>query len=442
MKMFKMRKIVTVLLSIVMMLGLVACGGSGGGSSNGNGEKAVAAEVTGPITIEFWHVRGSGANGTHMDEMIKRFNQTNEYGITVVGTYMGSYDDCLSKGFTSIAAGNNPTMMIASSGGIEMLAGEGVLADMSPYLERDEFDTDNIIDSLQHYMYWDDEVLSLPYIISTPVFYYNKALWGGVGPTSLEDLVTKAEAITKANPSITGMGMTMDVSFIQRPILKSLGSEGILNAEGTGAGCLEDGNLAKFLNDWSQWIQGGFCMIPEITSTGTKMTQEFYQGKLAGMIYSTGSMVNIIDNCVTAGIDLGVSPMVGYGGYSASLGGGHMVVLESNHSPQEIAAAWEFMKFLLEDEQVAQNAVDTGYLPITKSSTDTELIQTLWADQPAFKTAFEQIENGTFNTRSTDTAEWNSQMTTAISYVIQDMSMTPKEAVEYLQTQERIIFGN
>lgn len=445
MKKVTMKKIASIFLSLIMVLGLAACGGgtkSEGSKKGAESEKASAEQVSGPITVEFWHVRGSGANGTHMDEMIKRFNETNEYGITVVGTYMGSYDDCLSKGFTSIAAGNNPTIMIASSGGIEMLAEEGVLADLSPYMERDEFNAENIIESMRHYMYWDDEVLSMPYMVSTPVFYYNKALWGDAAPATLEELVARAEAITKSQPSVKGLGMTMDVSFIQRPILKSLGSEGLLNDEGTGAGCLDDGNLVTFLTDWSKWIESGFCMMPEITSSGTKMTQEFYQGTLAGMIYSTGSMVNIMNNCETANIDLGVSPMVGYGGYTASLGGGHLVVLESNHSQQEIAAAWEFVKFLLQDEQVAQNAVDTGYLPTTYSSIQTEMIQALWAEKPAFKTAFDQVEYATFNTRSTDTAEWNSQMTTAVSYVIQDMSMTPQEAVEYLKTQERIIFGN
>ncbi|MCD8045494.1 MAG: extracellular solute-binding protein [Clostridiales bacterium] len=51
--------------------------------------------------------------------------------------------------------------------------------------------------------------------------------------------------------------------------------------------------------------------------------------------------------------------------------------MEENHSQQEIAAAWEFIKFLLEDEQVAENAADTGYLPITYSSTETDTIQEL-----------------------------------------------------------------
>ena len=90
---------------------------------------------------------------------------------------------------------------------------------------------------------------------------------------------------------------------------------------------------------------------------------------------------------------------------------------------------------------MAENAADTGYLPITYSSVETDVIKNLWAEHPGFKLAFEQVEYASYNTRSTYSSEWGTQMKTAVSYVIQDMSMTPKEAVEYLKTQEKIIFG-
>lgn len=439
----QLKRILAVLLAMVMLMSLVACNSKTNGEDSGkDGKKKSAEQVSGPITIEFWHTRGSGANGTHMSKVVDRFNETNEYGITVIATFMGSYDDCLSKGYTSLAAGNNPTIMIAGSGGIEMLAAEGVLADMSPYMERDEFNVNNIPEQLQHFMFWDDEVLSVPYTVSTPMFFYNKALWGTEAPTSIEDMTVKAAEVSKNNPGVYAFGTGIDAPFIQRPILKSLGSDGLLNKDATGAGCLEDGSMEKLLTDWSNWIKEGWCMAPDVTSSGTKMTQDFFQGKLASMFGSTGSMVNIMNNCKSAGIDLGVSQMIGYGGYTASVGGGHLVVLEKNHSQQEIAAAWEFMKFLYEDQQVAENAADTGYLPITYSSTETDIVKNLWAEYPGFELAFKQIEYATYNTRSTDSAEWNTQIGTAISYVIQDKSMSPKEAVDYLKTQEKIIFGN
>ena len=66
------RRIIALFISIVMVLGLVACGGTGESkTSKENEEKKSAEQVSGPITIEFWHVRGSGANGTNMTKMVE-----------------------------------------------------------------------------------------------------------------------------------------------------------------------------------------------------------------------------------------------------------------------------------------------------------------------------------------------------------------------------------
>ena len=123
-----------------------------------------------------------------------------------------------------------------------MLAQEGILADLTPYMERDNFDIDNIPKQLQSYMKWDDEILSTPYTVSTPVFYYNKALWGEEAPTSIEDLAEKAKQAVANNPGVKGFGTGIDVTFIQRPILQSMGSDGILSADGKAAG--KSGNKA------------------------------------------------------------------------------------------------------------------------------------------------------------------------------------------------------
>ena len=56
---------------------------------------AAADEVDG-TEITFWHSMG-GVNGQAIDELVKRFNEENELGITVVSEYQGEYDDALNK---------------------------------------------------------------------------------------------------------------------------------------------------------------------------------------------------------------------------------------------------------------------------------------------------------------------------------------------------------
>ena len=64
------------------------------------------------LTIEFWHA-GTGSVGTTIDDAIAEFNATigAEKGITVVGTYQGSYDETLAKTMNALAAGNYPALV-------------------------------------------------------------------------------------------------------------------------------------------------------------------------------------------------------------------------------------------------------------------------------------------------------------------------------------------
>ena len=93
------KKIMAGLLATTMTLGtLTGCGSSSTSSSktdNVEVEMAAANEVSG-TEITFWHSMG-GSVAKAMDELVDRFNEENEYGITVNAQYQGEYDDSLNK---------------------------------------------------------------------------------------------------------------------------------------------------------------------------------------------------------------------------------------------------------------------------------------------------------------------------------------------------------
>ena len=199
----------------------------------------------------------------------------------------------LSKTISSYGTNTAPTMVVIGAGGIEQLADAGALADMAAYIERDNWDYENIPETLRFYMqHYDGQFIEFPYLVSTAVIYYNKALFDKE-PESLEEWVSMAEEITKSNSGVYGMAMALDTGFIQRPILKSLGAPGLTNATGDGPATLDDGSLKTYLTDWKSWIDDGFCMPVTVTDFGSKMQNQFVQGKLASMVLSTANMNNI-----------------------------------------------------------------------------------------------------------------------------------------------------
>ena len=441
---FNWKAFIAAILCIVTVLSLCACGsGSGSASNAGNNGEAKdnvseAVTVEGPVTIEFWHTR-SGDHGNLLEEQIKRFNETNGLGITVVGTYQGGYYDVLSKVKTAYGTNTAPVLALVGAGGIEELAENGALKDMAPYVERDNWDVENIPESLRYYMnHFEGQVIEFPYLVSSAIVYYNKAYYTAE-PTSLENFVEMAKEITANNPGVVGMGFCLDTGFIQRPILRSMGAPGLTLPGGNEPALLDDGYLVTYMNDWKSWVDEGFCASVDAVDSASKMKNAFVAGKLAAYVASSYDLQQVMEDCKMSGIDLGVAKFVGYGGYCAPIGGGGIGILDTA-SAQETAAAWEFIKFLFEDQQVIENAVRTGYLPYTYSAGTNADMQAYWAENPLAKVAYDQLEYATYNEWSLYLEQWRDKIAAAFAFVITDQTMTPEQAISFLRTQAEAIF--
>ena len=131
------RKGLSLALALVMVLALGACSGGkdtpapapGPGESPAASPSSDAAPAapdypatpTEPVTIQYWH-GNSGVNEEHILSVVKEFNETNQYGITVEATYAGKYPEILSKTSTAIASGDAPHIIMMSSTGFPMMA--------------------------------------------------------------------------------------------------------------------------------------------------------------------------------------------------------------------------------------------------------------------------------------------------------------------------------
>ena len=396
--------------------------------------------VTEPITIEFWHTRGNGVNGENMTAMIDEFNATNEYGITVKGVFQGSATDLLSKVMASSTSGDNPVLTMVYSGSVEPLADAGLLVDMTGYMERDGFDINNIPEGLLYYACHEEgTVTSLPYVISSTLLFYNKNLVEKV-PSTIQELYAMAEEIYKEK-GIPGWGMIIgDTGQFMRPIMISLGANGLVTEDGMTADALETGEMLKVLADWRKGIDEGYIAQPDVTNETATMRNLFATGQLAMMPDSSGGMKNVMNLCAGNNTEMAVAPFVGYDGYCASINGGNLAMIGGSSTQQEQAAAWEFIKFLLSDENMVRLHKETGYLPATKSAAESAECQAFWEEFPGFKVAFNQLGYAKCNEWSLYGAEWKAKAKEAVQYVLITKEMTPEDAIEFLKGQVSVVF--
>ncbi len=422
-----MRKLFALLLAMVMMISLVPS----------------AMAQSEPIVIELWHTRGSGANAEAMTHQVKTFNETvgKEKGIQVVDTFQGNYADALAKYMNAVAAGEPPELVVLErAAGVPVMAEEGVLADLTPYVEASGMDMGNFAEILLGYSYDSEgKLISLPYIRSTPVLYYNKTMFDAAGltpPTTIDEMVEVGRKLFKKDEAtgetlVYGFELHNDPAWFLQNWLVQLGSN-MFSEDGLTVPALEDGTMLKIFTEWRAWVDEGWCAPFVSTNATDAMTELFLNNKLGMFYQSSGSMANLIKQTAAANIELGVAYMPTWDKAAAPTGGGNIAVIERGNSKEALDAAWEFMLFLMSDEQVAYNAIASGYLPVTKTSVETQAMKDHWAAYPQYKTPFEQLEIAQELPYSPYKSDVETAWRQVCSLLIQDRSIDAQQAVDMM----------
>lgn len=412
--------------------------------TKGEEKKETEAAKAEPITITLWHSRGAGAQLEEMQRVVKAFNESNDKGITVEEEYVGKNTEVYSKLATSIAAGDNCQIALLGFTTVGELAAEGVLADMAPLAERDGFDLDNLLPCFNPGLYFNDQLLALPYIRSVSVLYYNKDLFKEVGcetiPTDIHEFSDVLKQI-KEKTGKAGTSFYTQTDFIQGAWTKSINGIGDVSEDGLSPLSFDDGSLKEVAQWWLEGIEDGTITKYTSTEPADTILGSFYAGELAAIPYSCGNMATILKNCKESGVDVGVTQIPGFRGKAtSSTGGSNMVIVGANNSDAQIEASWEFLKFLLSDEQLVLNSINTGYVPVTYSAGQNQQMIDFWKDNETYKYAYDTLEVALETYPSPYVAAWQGTMKTMWDNVILDGSMTVDEGMEYLEGMKGTIF--
>ncbi len=437
------KRILSIMLILSLVYSLMACGAEKqNGSTNQEGSGVTGkspAYVEKPITIEFWHTMGSGTQSKYIEDAVKRFNENNEYGITVKATAMGDYTTLRTQLTTSLGAKNNPQVSIL--GMSDILASSGVLVDMKPYAERDDINLDAFYENVRTSMYYEEQLTAMPMLRSCTMYYYNADMFENSGyktaPKDIEELVRVGKDVASKN-NCYGFAMDLSPSFGQLALLDSLGAEGLIDTDKEGVSNLEDGTMLRLLKDWRSWCDEGWCWTPTVTNQTNTMYQMLYTKELASCFASSAAMTTLMENCETAGINLKAAAVPTYNGLGGVGGGGDISIIGANNNEQQIAAAWEFVKFLMSDEEVANRSKETGFLPTSDGAV--ALMEDYFEENPNMKAAYEARMVCQDPKGSIQLSEWQIQVNKAFSFVIQDKSMTAEEGIEYLKSMLSTVF--
>jgi len=121
---------------------------------------AMTAAASEAVTIEFWHSMG-GVNGTAMEYLVNKFNEENEYGITVNATYQGDYDDTINKLRSSQIGSFSADLVQIYDIGTNFMVNSGFIVPMQELIDTAGYDTSVLEENILAYYTVNDELYSM-----------------------------------------------------------------------------------------------------------------------------------------------------------------------------------------------------------------------------------------------------------------------------------------
>ena len=360
------------------------------------GASSASGEPSDDVTeITYWY-SWTGATQENNMELTELFNETvgKEKGIHVTAEYQGTYDELHQKLQAAYVANETPEVTVMEIGSIRTFAENGVLEPLDNYVAEAGVDMNDFYDGLMENCYVDEVCYGLPYLRSTPIMYCNNTLlneagWDYKDIKTWDDLKAAATAVHEK----TGKYGISQYSYIWtlEAFMIEHGTT-ILNEDETATN-LNSEEGKEIINFYKDMIDQGIVHAYN-SAESDKVTSDVQNESTAIWFGSTGSLKDNVAIADELGFELGTAFIpkdVTYGTPT----GGCCLIMTSNVTDEEKAAAWEFLEFMTETEQAIKSSIKTGYLPSRKSAGESETMQEYFKEMPLAKVALDQLEYAT-----------------------------------------------
>ena len=340
------------------------------------------ADVDWPVTLSVW-TSNTGNGGEFLTSAAAAFNASQSRFIVDL-SYAGSYSEVLAK-MAASKAGSRPDMFSADTeGAYTYYENAEIYVPIQKHIDEDAYNMDGVVQNLRSaYTNLEGEWQCMPLGNTVTGFFYNAELLqkAGVDPrtdlNSYQEILAACEKLKSAGVK-TPFFMHTSSGFYTFPMTSqgiqyvdnNNGKDGVPTRSLINEGACRDATIDffQFLKDSSS--KG--LMVPFGTTVADAQSA-FVNGECAIMC-SFISSFSTVNNQVNGKFEFGYheAPTItaGVPNVGQCVGGG-VLFLANNNNPVKEHGAWEFMQFLMKDENTSAFAQATGYLPTTQGGFET-----------------------------------------------------------------------
>ena len=392
----------------------------------------------------YFPVSVGGGPDALIDALCEEYHKENP-NVKVSPVYAGSYADTRTKVQAAIKGGNTPDLAIMFSIDLYSLLSMDAIADIDSFCttDADKEWLNGFYDGFMMNSRDGETTYGIPWQRSTIVLYYNKDAFEAAGldpeqpPKTWDELKEDAKKLTiTENGQTTQYGIQIPSDGYAYWMLQTFCVEqngfNLMNETGTET-YYDDERTAKGLEFWKSLADDG--SMPEGIVAWATTPSDFLEGKTAMMYHTTGNLTNVKNN---ASFNFGVAMLPANESYGSPTGGGNFYIFKGV-SEERQQAAFDFIKWMTDDERVAQWSIDTVYVATRPSDYDTERMQEYAKEFPYCLVARDQLEYGYAELSTYNQAEVQKAIDDAISYVMTDQQDVESALATAQQTADGIL---
>ncbi len=349
--------------------------------------------------IEWWHAMG-GALGQKVNQIASDFNASqSEYVIKPV--YKGTYPETMTSAVAAFRAKNQPAIVqVFEVGTASMMGAKKAVFPVYQLMEKtnEPFDPNSYLSTVTaYYTTSDGKMISLPFNSSTPVLYYNKALFKQAGiaqpPKTWKEMGAVSQKLldagVKCGFTTTWQSWTQIENFGARNNLPIATKNNGFDGADTSF-LFNQAPFVAHIQRMADWSKSGIFKYGGRQSDAMPL---FYTQECAMVMESSAGFAGIKENM--KGIDIGVSQLP-YDDTlvdkpANSIIGGASLWVMAGRPDAEYNGVAKFFTYLSSPEVQADWHQATGYLPVTKAAYALTQQQGFYQQNPGADTAILQM---------------------------------------------------
>jgi sn-glycerol 3-phosphate transport system substrate-binding protein len=348
----------------------------------------------GRVVVSFWYAYGDLVRKVLLD-LVARFNAS-QSRVVVKAVHQGDYFEALAKLRTAMAAGRAPALShvvlevlpyLARAGVLEPLdgyEGAGSLAFVPSLGQRGSFAAPSGAAP--------SPLFGIPFNRSTPIVFANGRLLEQERveiPRTWEELAEAASRLTRRDDEgVARWGFEVPISWWYWVAM--VGQAGGRVVEPDGRVSLGGRAGEDALRFWQRLVEVDRVMRPPPGRDyqAWQSTNESFLRERVAMMWSSTAYVRYLEG--TARFPVVAAPLPRRVRASVPTGG-TMFVLMRAAPEEEKRGAWEFVRWMCEDEQTITWSTRTGYMPVTTTAVERLSGSGWYTRHPNDRVAYDQL---------------------------------------------------